>query len=170
MSWLVIRSLALEIGLDTRLSKHNSPVALQFWGRFTIVSLSFSRITFVQFARIVEISLHVVSAAAALLLLLSLRCCRRLKRRSPWTCLFIGWPIFGEEMQRTCCDCAVSSNMFEALSNLPERRRRFARAQVPRLTIIAFSLMSLLRPLLLSSFLFLRLLPIVIVFVVAVHC
>lgn len=92
------------------------------------MSLSLSQVTFVRLRE--SSKFHF----ALLLLLLSLSCCaavgRRLKRRSPWTCLFIAWPIFGQEMQRQRLRLRnASSNMFEARSNLLEHRNAFAPAR-----------------------------------------
>lgn len=134
-----------------------------------------SQITFVRFAdiaRIVEISLHALSAAAvavsallstsetAIALNLPFYRLTHFWRRNAANLLRLRSVV---EHVRSAVELARTSTMFTFAHAL---RCRVCR----RVIIIAFSLLPLLLPLLLSSFVLLRLLPIVIAVAVAAHC
>lgn len=168
-----------KIGLDTRLSKHNSPVALQFWGGSQFISLSlslsnnfrslcrycenrrnFTSRSFSAAAVAVAVSALLSTSETAIALNLPFYRLTHFWRRNAANLLRLRSVV---QHVRSAVELAGTSPMFTFAHAL---RCRVCR----RVIIITFSLLSLLLPLLLSSFVLLCLLPIVIAVAVAVHC
>lgn len=170
MSWLVIRSLALKLAWTRDCQNTIHLLHCNFGGgsQFISLSLSFSQITFVRFARFVEISLHALSAAAVAVSTLLSTSETAIALNLPFYRLTHFWRRNAANLLRlrsvvqhvrSAVELAGTSPLFTFAHAL---RCRVCR----RVIIIAFSLLSLL----LSSFVLLRLLPIVIAVAFAVHC